>query len=104
MNIRATCPDCGDVVISREAMQVRICAEDRSGSYCFQCPSCKMRVSKAAEDRIVQLLVAGGVELRIWHLPAELYEEVGGARINYDDILDFHLVLQRDDWMEQILA
>ena len=53
MNIRATCPDCGDVVLPREDMQVRICAEDRSGSYCFRCPSCGVSVAKPAEDRIV---------------------------------------------------
>lgn len=104
MNIRATCPECGDIVVPREAMQVRICAEDRSGSYCFTCPSCAVAVSKPAEDRIVQLLVAGGVELKIWHIPAELYEPVAGPVINHDDLLDFHLQLQGEDWMEKILA
>ncbi|MBX7159147.1 MAG: hypothetical protein K1X95_02550 [Acidimicrobiia bacterium] len=104
MNIRATCPDCGDVVLPREDMQVRICAEDRSGSYCFRCPSCGVSVSKPAEDRIVQLLVAGGVELKIWHVPAELFETVSGPAINHDDLLDFHLQLQDESWMEKILA
>lgn len=104
MNIRATCPDCGDVVLPREAMQVRVCAEDRSGSYCFRCPNCSVNVAKPAEDRIVQLLVAGGVELKIWHVPAELFEAVSGPAINHDDLLDFHLELQAEDWMEKILA
>lgn len=104
MNIRATCPGCGDVVIPREAMRVRICAEDRSGSYNFRCPACHMAVTKGAEDRIVQLLVAGGVEMDIWHLPAELFEERVGPRITHDDLLDFHLELQQDDWMLKMLA
>jgi rRNA maturation protein Nop10 len=104
MNIRATCPDCGDVVLPREDMRVRICAEDRAGSYTFRCPSCRMAVAKPAEDRIVQLLVAGGVKLDIWHIPAELFEAVSGPPITYDDILDFHIELQSEDWMQRILA
>ncbi len=46
MNIRATCPNCGDVVLPREAMQVRICADDRSGAYNFTCPQCRTAVAK----------------------------------------------------------
>lgn len=104
MNIRATCPNCGDVVLPREAMQVRICAEDRSGAYNFVCPQCRMAVSKNAEDRIVQLLVAGGVKLDIWHLPAEIFEERMGPPITHDDLLDFHIQLQQEDWMADLLA
>lgn len=104
MNIRATCPDCGDVVVPREKMQVRICAEDRSGAYTFLCPSCRGLVARSAEERIVQLLLAGGVDMEVWHLPAELFEPVAGPAITHDDLLDFHLALQSDDWMEEILA
>ncbi len=104
MNIRATCPDCGDVVISRDDVHVRVCAEDRSGSYCFRCPMCSMGVSKQTEDRIVQLLVAGGVRMTVWHLPAELSEAREGPVISYDDVLDFHMALESDDWVSELSA
>jgi hypothetical protein len=85
-------------------MHVRICAEDRSGAYNFRCPECDTAVSKNAEDRIVQLLVAGGVRLDIWHLPAEIFEDHCGPTITHDDLLDFHLELQQEDWMLNLLA
>lgn len=85
-------------------MQVRICAEDRSGSYNFNCPSCRTQVSRNAEDRIIQLLLSGGVELEVWHLPAELFEPVDGPPITHDDVLDFHLKLEDDAWLAQKLS
>jgi predicted RNA-binding Zn-ribbon protein involved in translation (DUF1610 family) len=104
MNVRATCPTCGDVVVPRGAMKIRVCAEDRSAAYGFRCPLCSESVVKAAEDRIVQLLVAGGVEVEVWHLPDEMYEEHAGAAITHDDVLDFHMAMRKDDWTDQILA
>ncbi len=104
MNIRATCPGCGDVVVPRDDMQVRICADDRSGSYAFKCPSCANQIAREAEDRIVQLLLAGGVPMEVWHLPAELFESTDGPAITHDDVLDFHLQLQKDNWFDDIKA
>lgn len=104
MNVRATCPTCGDVVVPRASMKVRVCAEDRSASYGFRCPLCTEAVVKQAEDRIVQLLVAGGVELEVWHLPDEMYEDHDGEPISHDEVLDFHQAMQKDDWADQILA
>ena len=61
--IRATCSDCGDVELTTSDVRVRVCMEDNSGSYLFRCPTCRMAVVKPAEPRIVDLLVASGVEL-----------------------------------------
>jgi hypothetical protein len=39
----------------------------------------------------------------VWHLPAELWEaRPTGAPVSYDDLLDFHLMLQDDSWFEQL--
>jgi hypothetical protein len=102
--IRATCGDCGDVELTTADVQVRVCIEDSTGTYSFRCPACGMAVVKPAEPRIVDLLVASGVELSTWSLPAELYEVRSGGRISHDDLLDFHLLLQRDDWFDQVAA
>src|SRR4051812_36360094 len=71
--IRATCVECGDVELTTADVRVRVCIEDNSGSYSFRCPHCTMAVVKPAEPRIVDLLVASGVELATWRLPAELF-------------------------------
>ena len=100
--IRATCNDCGDVELSTTDVRVRVCMEDNSGSYLFRCPACNMAVVKPAEPRIVDLLVASGVELSTWQLPTELYEPRVGAPLNHDDLLDFHHLLEADDWFDRL--
>jgi predicted RNA-binding Zn-ribbon protein involved in translation (DUF1610 family) len=101
--IRASCPDCGDVELTTRDVTVRVCAEDNQGSYRFRCPACQMAVVKEAEQRIVDLLVASGVHLDVWRLPAELREPRGaGDAITHDDLLDFHALLNEDDWFHQL--
>src|SRR3954449_11129203 len=80
--IRASCPTCGDVELTTRDVTVQVCSNNNQGSYAFRCPECLMAVSKAAESRIVDLLVSSGVRLSVWHMPAELDERRAGAPIN----------------------
>ena len=102
--IRASCPSCGDVELTVRDVTVRVCAADNRGSYAFQCPQCRVAVAKPAEPRIVDLLVSSGVRLSVWHLPAELGESKTGDPISHDDLLDFHHLLDEDDWFERLSA
>ena len=102
--IRASCPDCGDVELTTKDVNVRVCSADNSGSYTFRCPECRMAVVKPAEQRIVDLLVASGVRMTVWRLPAELNERRQGEPINHDDLLDFHNLLNDDTWFAQLSA
>ncbi len=101
--IRASCSDCGDVELTTTDLRVRVCQHDEQGSYVFRCPSCRMSVVKPAEQRIVDLLVASGVELQTWSLPAELFEVRSGEPISHDDLIDFHRLLQSDSWFTDLL-
>jgi hypothetical protein len=102
--IKASCQECGDVELGVSELRVRVCTADTQGTYVFRCPSCQMSVTKPAEPRIVDLLVASGVELVEWELPAELYEAHRGAPITHDDLIDFHRLLQSDDWFDVVVA
>jgi len=102
--IRASCPTCGDVELTSRDVTVRVCAADNQGSYAFRCPVCKLAVSKSADPKIVDLLVSSGVRLSVWHLPAELAESREGPAITYDDLLDFHYAIQKDGWLERLVA
>src|SRR5688572_14266127 len=102
--IKASCQDCGDVELGVGDLEVRICAQDEQGTYVFRCPRCEMSVVKPAEPRIVDMLVASGVSLVEWDLPAELFEPRGGAPITHDDLIDFHRLLQSDDWFDAIVT
>jgi hypothetical protein len=100
--IRAQCPTCGDVRLTACDLTVRVCTDDDTGSYCFRCPTCEAPVSKPASGHIVELLVSSGVRLEMWRRPAELLERPGGPPLTLDDLLDFHVLLQRDDWIEDL--
>lgn len=100
--IRASCATCGDVEITSRDVTVRVCRDDSTGSYSFRCPACATTVVKDAEPRIVELLVTSGVDLVTWSLPAELHEVHDGDPIDHDDLLDFHALLEADEWMETL--
>ncbi len=100
--IRASCPDCGDVELTTHQVSVRVCAADQRGSYVFRCPSCTMAVTKGAEPRIIDLLVSSGVDLEVWRLPAELFEQRVGEPFTHDDLLEFHELLQGDGWLDAL--
>jgi hypothetical protein len=102
--IKASCHDCGDVELRVRDLEVRVCTQDEQGTYVFRCPSCQMSVVKPAEQRIVDMLVATGVPLVEWELPAELFEPRSGLPISYDDLIDFHHLLQEDGWFDSVVA
>jgi hypothetical protein len=101
--IRASCPTCDDVDLTTEDLTVVVCADTTKASYAFCCPSCRRRVVKEAEARIVDLLLAAGVKKSVWALPAELYEPKLGLPITYDDLLEFHFLLERPDALQGLV-
>lgn len=101
--IRASCPACGDVQLKAKDLGVRVCADTDQGSYAFRCPECGVAVARDASRRIVELLVSNGVRMDVWRFPAELDETHDGPALCPDDLLDFHLHLQRDDWFEHLV-
>jgi hypothetical protein len=87
--IKATCPSCGDVELSRD--QVRLVVHplaDRS-FYGFTCMLCGDVVRKPAGDEVVRLLTMGGVVAERIVVPAEALETHTGPAITADDVLDF---------------
>lgn len=102
--IRASCPTCGDVELTSDDVTALVCADRDESSYAFQCPECLGAIVKPADSRIIDLLVASGVRLNVWSMPAELDEPRHGLPITYDDLLEFHFELQQDDWFERVLS
>jgi predicted RNA-binding Zn-ribbon protein involved in translation (DUF1610 family) len=100
--IRASCPTCGDVEFTTREVRALLCSTTNEGSYAFVCPECHLAISKPAEARVIDILVASGVSLSVWHMPAELDEVHDGMAISYDDLLRFHFDIQRDDWIHEL--
>lgn len=102
--IRASCPTCGDVELTTRDVRVLLCSTTYESSYAFQCPSCRVAVSKPAEARVVDVLLASGISLSVWHMPAELDEPKNGAPISYDDLLEFHFQLSSGVDLDTLLT
>lgn len=109
--IRATCPVCGEVDLLPTQIELHVVrpSNDPEGVadgslYAFDCPLCERHVTKPADDRIVQLLATGGVAVAFERAApaATRHPESppGGAPLTHDDLLDFHLLLARNDWFE----
>jgi hypothetical protein len=107
--IRATCPTCGEVGLTPEEIELRVDESDSSASfYAFACPSCFGQVRKPADERVVRLLISGGVEVLEAPVagppPRKLSERFDGPGITHDDILDFHALLETAGWFEALCA
>ncbi|HEX6261493.1 MAG TPA: hypothetical protein VF097_01455, partial [Actinomycetota bacterium] len=93
------------------------------GTYRFVCPRCEDTVEKRADRKVVMLLLSAGVEVREvshevvsmdhpsvrGHQPTfeeALREDVRVAHddpaFTLDDLIDFHFLLQQDDWFEEL--
>lgn len=81
------------------------------GTYTFVCPLCDDRVKKQADRKVVMLLLSAGVEVRevVTH-PSQGDPEVAdpdrrpdGPPLSVDDLIDFHFLLQREDWLEELI-
>lgn len=119
--IRATCPDCGEIDLLPADIALHIVRGDDGevgdgSNYRFACPTCTVVVTKPADDRIARLLATGGVEISIDRHElcvetADRAEELrrnhpegpgAGPRLDYDDLLDFHLALQGEEWFSEL--
>jgi hypothetical protein len=78
--------------------------DDERGAYRFRCPRCSDAVIHDASSAICALLVSVGVQEEVWRLPAEMHEVHTGPVLTPDDLLDFHLLLERDDWADRLAS
>ncbi|CAN5791705.1 MAG: hypothetical protein M3R09_05600 [Actinomycetota bacterium] len=107
--IKATCPSCGEVGLTPDEIELRVAEHGAATSYyAFSCPSCQGVVRKPADERVVRLLVSGGVPVLQLDRPdavrRRLSERFDGPALTHDDLLDFHTLLQGKDWFSEVLA
>lgn len=100
--IKAMCPTCGEVELTPDDIELRVCTYSPASYYLFECPLCSAAIQKPADDRVVQLLISGGVPATVWEFPAECSEQHEGPVFTIDDVLDFHLLLDQPDWFERL--
>lgn len=101
-----------------EAILLSLGSTGREGTYRFTCPTCQDRVEKRADRKIVALLVSAGVDVA-GPAPAgqpqqpeleEVTPEVArtdvpeGPPLTYDDLIEFHFLLEDDDNIDGFFA
>lgn len=99
VSINARCEDCGEVELTVPDVTLMVCSHAPLSYYEFTCPSCQSHVRKLADDHVIGLLVKGGVKPVVWDVPAEVLEPKSGPILTRDDLLDFHLELDRTDML-----
>ncbi len=102
--VRASCPSCGDIDLSTGDVTVQRFGPGSEVAYAFNCPHCQAAVTKAAPQRVVDLLVAAGVRVVTWTRPAELDEFHTGPPISYDDLLAFHFEVSTSGWLDALIG
>jgi hypothetical protein len=100
--IKATCPECGEVNLTPDDVQLMVCTVQTLSYYAFDCGGCVRQVRKPADDRIVSLLKSGGVRVQRWKVPAEALETKAGPTLGYDDVLDLALALAETDFLADV--
>lgn len=108
--IRATCPLCGEVDLRPTDIELEIVRDlleevGEGSCYRFACPTCTEVVCKPADERIARLLTTGGVAV-VEGSATEPHPEdpPGGPRLNLDDLIAFHELLETEDWFLGIEA
>jgi hypothetical protein len=91
--IKATCPSCGDVELSRDQVRLVVHPLAERSFYGFTCTRCGEGVRKPAGDEVVRLLTMGGVVAERVVVPAEALERHEGPVITADEVLDFAMWL-----------
>src|SRR5438309_11554813 len=86
--IRATCPTCGEVELTPDDIELRVCTHAPASYYQVVCPLCTEEIQKPADDRVVQLLISGGVPATVWELPPAVREAREGPAWTLDDRCD----------------
>ncbi len=102
--IKASCPTCGEVELTPADLSLMVCSHAPLSYYAFCCPDCQDEIRKPADDHVVSLLISGGVPSTVWDLPGEALEVKAGARLGYDDLLDFCLWLESADLVSAAAA
>ena len=111
--IRANCPTCGRVDLSAEAISLEVAGDGDRGRYAFTCPDCRADITRAADRKVVTLLLAAGATSHgaeataetAASLPAEDRTPCPDApAFTLDDLIDLHFLLQDHAWLAKGVA
>lgn len=92
--VTASCPDCGQVEMTADAVTLMVCNHAPLSYYEFPCLDCGNKVRKPADNFVISLLLSAGIRAQVWTVPAEALEPKAGPTLTPDDLLDFAISMR----------
>jgi hypothetical protein len=107
--IRGSCPDCGDVLLDPWGMTLLPASDTATAArvLVFCCPACNRPFSCPVDGWLAMSLEEAGVRsLSDRSGPERVHPEgpPGGPPLSCDDLLDFHELLESDEWFTDLFA
>ena len=107
--LKTTCERCGEIELPVERVLLRICESEDSGVCVIRCPSCGLRFVKEANDAMIVMLLAVGIEVSMWSTSVQGRSAATPAAplppISHADIAHFRQMLVGDtDILERLAA
>ena len=100
--VEALCAWCGPVQVATSELRCEVAAQAEVGLCEFSCPSCaRLIVCQAPADAVRAMRRAGAGKIS-GCVPFELLEPHRGPVISWDDLLDFHVLLEHAASSEQL--
>jgi hypothetical protein len=100
--VRVSCDTCAEVNVAGRDVVVHMCVTTSALHFSFRCPMCGVRAGRPLDRSVAHRLLKAGARLRSWTMPAELDEPHGGLAFTYDDLIDFHFLLEQEHWTDRI--
>lgn len=102
--ILVTCSSCiADIPLRVEDVFGRMCTNTGEAEYRFTCTECGEICVKSTSSHMMETLEAAGVQIELWDLPAELFEDHHGPTLTHEDLLDFHIHLSDDEQVAEAI-
>lgn len=98
-NIRANCPDCGQMFVETEDVAVLLHDEGQLLQYRVRCSMCHIPYVQTCTKRIIDMLLMNGVAMQHIGPCTELRDAdryTSQPLFTADDVIDFHFEVQAE--------
>jgi hypothetical protein len=96
VRVKSRCWKCGEVVLTLEDILLVEHGDGSGTFYSFICTTCENPQAYPADSRFIDFMSMNGTEPIVLESPIEYKEAGEGEPISWDDLLDFHLILDQD--------
>ena len=94
--LKTTCECCGEIELPVDRVVLRICEHEERGVCVFRCPSCSRRFVREANDAMIVMLLAVGIEVSMWSSAVTGPVDGDLPAITHDDLATFRHHLGQD--------